>query len=554
MDETIKNAQYTLDQMYNIRAQYEPMWRKLSDYIYPQRGRFYEEDGSRNGQRRDMCLIDPFPTDAIKKCSAGLHSGLTSPSRPWFELSLQDNEKAEFHTVRQWLNNVHDIMMDIYARSNTYNMLYQLDAELPQFGTAACMMYQDYNYGLWHRPYTCGEYAGAVDSLGRVNMLARKMAFNSIQMVSEFGQANVSDRVLHAWGRKDLTTRFQVNMLVQRNEDYNPEKLEAGNFPWKSLYWEPGQHRFLRVSGYHEQPFLMPRWEVIANDIYGTGPGHSALGDCMQVQKLEKNKLHVIDNEADPAMMFPAGAKDVNTSPGAVNYAAEGTTVQAYALVPPGAKRYEGMVALVNEKHQRISSAFYNDLMIMLATADNNPQMTAREVAERHEEKLLMLSPVLEQFHNEVLEPLTLRTFGLGLRNNMFPPMPEEISADELKVNFVSLLAQAQRMVEMPAIEKVLGLAGSLAGVNPEVVDNINFDQALRKSASIYGAPEAILHSEEETKRIRQARAEQQVLAAQQEQIAQAATTAKDVAEGARLMSEADPGHNMLENIFGGLV
>lgn len=551
--EAMKRCNFLVNQLYSERTKYEPVWKQLSDYIYPMRGRFGEEDGGREGSRRDRCLIDPYPMDAVNKCSAGLHGGLTSPSKPWFELALADKEKSDFHTVRMWLNEVHDIMMGIYAKSNTYNMLYQLYAELPQFGTAAAMMYQDYEYGIWHRSFTCGEYAGGVDSKGRVNMFARKLSFNAMQMVEEFGKDKVSTSVLNAYSSGDVTTRFRVNMLIERNDEYDPEKLKLGNFPWKSWYWEEGQTDcFLRISGYHEQPFLMPRWTVVANEVYGVGPGHNALGNCMQLQKLEKNKLHATDNEADPALMLPASVKKVDTRPGAKNYVPSGENMQAYPLVPPGAKRYEGLMALVAEKRNQISSSFFNDLMVML-TVQDNPQMTAREVAAREEEKLLMLSPVLEQFHNEVLDPLTKRTFGICLRNGLLPPMPEEIKTEELKVNFISLLAQAQRMVEMPSIEKVMGFAGSMAAINPEILDNINFDQALRRSAEVYGAPEIILRSEEETAEIRRERQAMQQAQLEAEQAAQMAAPAKDMAQAARLMAETPvQDGNALEELLGG--
>lgn len=551
--EAMKRCNYLVNQLYSERSKYEPVWKQLSDYIYPMRGRFGEEEGSREGSRRDRCLVDPFPMDAVNKCSAGLHGGLTSPSKPWFELALQDKEKSDFHTVRLWLDQVHDIMMGIYAKSNTYNMLYQLYAELPQFGTAAAMMYQDYDYAIWHRSFTCGEYAGGVDSKGRVNMFARKLTLNARQMIEEFGKDKVSTSVMNAFARGDVTTRFRVNMLIERNADYDPDVLRLGNFPWKSWYWEEGEaDRFLRISGYHEQPFLMPRWTVVANEVYGVGPGHNALGNCMQLQKLEKNKLHASDSEADPAMMFPVSVKKVDTRPGAKNYIPDGTQMQAYPLVPPGAKRYEGLMQLVAEKRNQISASFFNDLMIML-TMQDNPQMTAREVAAREEEKLLMLSPVLEQFHNEVLDPLTKRTFGICLRNGLLPPMPEEIKAEELKVNFISLLAQAQRMVEMPSIEKVMGFAGSMAAINPEIIDNINFDQALRRSAEVYGAPEIILRSEDETAELRRERQAQMQAQAEAEQMAQMATPAKDMAQAAKVMAETPTqGGNVLDDLLGG--
>lgn len=552
---TLKEKQYLATQLIAQRSQHISNWKLLAKYIYPWRGRFDDEGTSRDGKRKDTVLVDSYPVEAFKKCSAGLHSGLTSPSRPWFKLSLQDKEKAEWYPVRAWLDSVEDVLMSMYARSNTYKMLYEHEAEMPLFGTSACMMVEDSEYGIWHTPFTCGEYAGGVDARGRVSVFYRRFELDARQMVGEFGKDNVSEHVLNAYRSNNVTLRFRVNMLIERNIDYKPYALKPGNFPWRSWYWEDGQtDRFLKISGYHEQPFMMPRWEVVANGVYGIGLGDNNIGNCMQLQKLEKVKLRSGDNSAMPAMMFPAGAKKVDMSPGAINFAPEGAAIQAYPLVPPGSKPYDGILMFTQEKRQQIAAGFYNDLMIMLSQQNGNPDMTAREVAERHEEKLLMLGPVLEQFHNEVLEVLTLRSFGIGMRNGFFPPPPEEVTKDELKVNFISLLAQAQQLVDMPAITNTIGIAGNLAGIAPDIMDNIDTDEVIRQVATINGAPAKILRSSETVEDIRKKREEAQAEAMQAERMMQAAGPTQALASAAKTMSETSiNGRNALEQMLGGV-
>ena len=119
--EAVKKKKNIVHQMMNERAQFEPTWKQLSDYINPTRGRFNEEDKTTDGKRRDYFLLDPYPMEACGKCAAGIHSGLTSPSRPWFALSLQDEELANYHTVKLWLEDCQDILMGIYAKSNMVN-------------------------------------------------------------------------------------------------------------------------------------------------------------------------------------------------------------------------------------------------------------------------------------------------------------------------------------------------------------------------------------------------------------------------------------------------
>lgn len=534
--EALKKKQCIVAQMYEEREKWVPKWKLLSKFIYPMRGRF-DEDQYAEGQRRDGYLIDPYPMTALLRCAAGLHSGLTSPSRPWFELGLADKEKAEMHEVRLWLNKCRDIMMRMYEQSNLYKALFEMEAEIAQFGTAGCLMLEDDNVGIRFRPYTCGEYAGAVDSMNRVIKFARRFEMNAEQLVLEFGEDNVSPMAKTCYEKHDIKSRFKVEMLIEKNNEYDPDVIALGNFPWKATYWEQGTSQgFLRISGYNAQPFMMPRWSTVANEPYGFGPGENALGDCMQLQVLQKSLLGIVENEARPAMVFPSSMKNVDRLPGGINFVPDGTQMTAYPLIPAGQKRYDGLANVIMNVQNQIDKTFYNDIMAMLARQENNTYMTAREVAERHEEKLLLLGPVIEQFHNEVLDVLTERVFDYCLRHELFPPAPQIIqSRSEMKVHFVSLLAQAQQSVELPSLQNALAFVQAMSQTHPEAVDLFNVDRMVRKMGTLGGVPEEIFNSEDEVNAIRQQRAEQQAQQAQMAQAAAMAKPAKDFAEAGKV-------------------
>ena len=550
--DVVRRKKNIVQQMMTERTQFEGTWKQLSKYINPTRGRF-DEDKTQEGRRRDYCLLDPYPMEASGKCAAGLHSGLTSPSRPWFALGLQDKELAEYHTVKLWLEECQDVLMGIYAKSNIYNMLLNIEAELTQFGTAAALLLEDFHTGVWARPYTCGEYAGNVDARGRVVQFARKFKLNAWQMVDEFGEDVVSDAVRHAYRAKNLKDYFPVTMLIEKNADYRPDSNALLNFKYKSYYFEDTQTDvFLKVSGYHEVPFLMPRWTVVANGIYGVGPGHNALGNCMQLQKIEKINCRLLEHRSDPALIVPSSVGKVNRLPGKETLVPDNLINGIRPLYEATGDRGEVMQT-IQYKQQQIGAAFFNDLFVMLAQQDN-PQMTAREVAERHEEKLLMLSPVLEQMHNEVLAPLTRRAFEICYRNGLLPPLPEELKGQEesIKAEFISLLAQAQKAVGTNAMEKTLAIAGNLMGASPEVMDNLDLDAAIRAHAQMSGTPETIMRDEQEVQKMRAQRAQQMQQEQQMQQAAAMAKPLKDSVEAARLLSETPINENTIGNILGG--
>ena len=332
-DRALRRKRSVVEQMYTERSGYEHVWEQLSRYINPYRGRFNVDTKTNEGKRKDYGLLDPYPMQAHAKCAAGLHSGLTSPSRPWFELSLQDAEKAEYHPVKLWLDDVKDVMMGIYAKSNIYNMLLQLEAELAQFGTGAAMLLQDYDTAVWARPFTFGEYAGAVDARGKVVQFSRKFVMTAWQIVNEFGVDVCSPAVRSAYKADNMTSTFEIQMLVEKNPKYEAGKLAIGNFKWRAYYWEAGASgNFLKISGYNECPFLMPRWLMVANNVYGTGPGHNALGDCMQLQKLEKIDLRILDNLSNPALIVPTGVGPVRRLPGQQTEVPPGSAAQISPL------------------------------------------------------------------------------------------------------------------------------------------------------------------------------------------------------------------------------
>ena len=272
----------------------------------------------------------------------------------------------------------------------------------------------------------------------------------------------------------------------------------------------------------------------------------------MQLQKIEKINCRLLEHRSDPALIVPSSVGKVNRLPGKETLVPDNLINGIRPLYEATGDRGEVMQT-IQYKQQQIGAAFYNDLFVMLAQQDN-PQMTAREVAERHEEKLLMLSPVLEQMHNEVLAPLTRRAFEICYRNGLLPPLPEELRGQEgsIKAEFISLLAQAQKAVGTNAMEKTLAIAGNLMGASPEVMDNLDLDAAIREHAQMSGTPEAIMRDEQEVQKMRAQRAQQMQQEQQMQQAAAMAKPLKDSVEAARLLSETPINENTIGSIMGG--
>jgi hypothetical protein len=178
---------------------------------------------------------------------------------------------------------------------------------------------------------------------------------------------------------------------------------------------------------------------------------------------------------------------------------------------------------------ERINKSFYADLFLMLANS-SNPQMTATEVAERHEEKLLMLGPVLERLQNEILDPLIEATFAKMVAAGIVPPSPPELQGKELNVEYVSMLAQAQRAISTNSIDRFVGNLGAVATLKPEVLDKFDADSWADAYADMLGIDPEMIVPSQQVAMIRNQRAQAQQAMQQQAMMQQGADTAAKLA------------------------
>lgn len=187
----------------------------------------------------------------------------------------------------------------------------------------------------------------------------------------------------------------------------------------------------------------------------------------------------------------------------------------------------------IEQTRQRISEQFFADMFLMISNVDAG-KMTATEVAERSQEKMMMLGPVLERLKNELLDPLIERTFNICSRAGILPPPPDEIQGRDIQVSYISMIAQAQKATALNSIRQGAQFAAELAQIQAaagaEVLDNVDFDGALREGLAAIGATPKMIRPEEEVQTSRQARAQQAQEMAQQAQIAQAVQSAKTLA------------------------
>ena len=532
------------------RSSFDSHWLDLSDYNLPRRAQFSVSDTNR-GHKKNQKIINSTSAQAIRTLRSGMMGGITSPARPWFKLTTSDPALARIDAVKDWLHIVDKEMGAVFLRSNLYNALPIVYGDIGVFGTAAMLVEEDFDRVIRCYAFPIGSYSVANDGKGRVRVFFREFRMTARQVVDKFGKAedgtidrdNLSTHVQSLYDDKTLDAWVNVCHVITANSDYDPTALSSNKKLFRSVYYEKGSDtngassyvtaddsKFLSDKGYDYFPVLVPRWEVTGEDVYGTNcPGMMSLGDVKALQTMEKRKAQAIEKKINPAMVASTKLKDSKISilPGDVTFGDEraGSVLRAAHEV---AISINELLDAIDKHENRISRAFFEDLFLMLAQSDRR-QITATEIDERKQEKLLALGPVLEQLNQDLLDPLIDITFDIMVKQELIPQPPEELQGLALKVEYVSIMHQAQKATGLAGIDRLTSFVGEVASFDPNALDKLDIDQLINEYADITGVPPNIVRSDDQVAAIREGKAQAAAQQQQLDQISQGAVAAKDL-------------------------
>lgn len=522
------------------RSSYEAHWMDLGRYLLPRRGRWFDENGRNRGRKMHQRIINSAGLIASRTLASGMHSGLTNPARPWFRLTVADPDLADFWSVRAWLDDVAQRMRDVLARSNFYNVLPMMYRELGVFGTSPIAMMEDDRDVVRFYNFTVGSYYIAQNDRLVVDTFCRRFRWTIAQAVSKYGEdaLNRNDRAKLRQGKLEET--IQYTHIIEPNRDYMPGYADAKGMPYRSVVIDEAsddKDTAVEDKGFHEFPVLCSRWETMEDTPYGSSsPGMDALGDVRSLQFHEIKSAGMLDKMNDPPLQAPGALenKTISLLPGQVTYRppTQGSDAKVEPLYVPEPQAFNYTQEAINKIEKRVQSAFFADLFMMIDQMPGVQPRTVMEIMERKEEKMLALGPVLEQLDSDTFDPMIDRLFNIMWRRGLIPKPPPELEGWPLKVEYTSILAQAQKAVATGNIERFAAFAGQLAGVNPQVLDRVNFDNVIDDYAEATGIPAKEINSDEVVQQIRQQRQQQQ-------NMEMAAKLAPALKQGVQAMGEA---------------
>lgn len=548
-----KAAAERLEALRSYRWSWWAHWALLAEMYNPRRYRWFVTPNQWNrGSPMNQAIVDETGLLAARKLSSGLLGGLTSPTKPWMRLAIHGMEDIGEGPEAIWLSTCTSLMLRVFAESNFYTTLGEYYWDLGVFGSALMYEFEDPDTIVNFVQPAIGEFFFGCDNAGRVDTSAREYTYTVAQTVQEFGEENCSTDVKAGFkqpGGKDrevvICHMIEPNGAVYQSGQslgYAIPKL----FKFREVYWEKANPaRCLRVRGYREKPFFGGRWSVTSNDPYGRSPGMDALPAVRQLQIEQRRKAEAIDKMVRPPLVGHVSLKNepMDILPGGVTFTPDqqaGGFKPVFQVEP----RIQEFMEDIKEVQARVDSCLFVDLFLMISQLDT--VRTATEIDARLGERIVQIGPVIERFENEVLDPIITRTFNIMMRRGLLPPPPPSLAGRTINVQYVSMLAEQQRQASTGAIERLLSLAGNLAGIQPQVMDNIDVDQAIRTYGTLLNVDPHVLASLEQVAQVRQQR--------QQEQAQMAALqTGAAAAQGAANLAKADLSRpNALTALTGG--
>lgn len=490
-----------------------------------------ESKGNRQSHRRVFCS-DPIKYNG--ELANIIHSTLTNPATRWSNIMFTDDMLNNDPEAVMWMQNANEKLRRYIQESNFDAQAGKLYPSFTALGNMQLFqeaLYDDDNRftGLNFTALHIAEVCWAENTRGEVDRVYRKFKMTASQLKEKFPDT-VSEKIEKA-STKDPHKEFVIYHIVMPRNREEVKTSDSGLLPPEqrpiaSYYILECDNSLLEEGGYYEMPIHIVRGTQVPGEVYGRGPGSIALADTKSYNKLRELMLKATATSVK--QMYIINNKnilgDLDLRDGGVTYVSD--TDGAIRLIPKDLSSFNFASLQLSELSERIKQTFYLDKLV-LPPRNETGEMSAFEVSIRVQEVQKVIGPMLGKLLSEFLQPLVLRAFKVLLRNQVFGELPPIIQQRGLSIDieFLNPLARGQKSEEIAAIRQWMDDVAVLAQANPQVLDYVNVDAAVKHIAKIRGVPVEVVTNDKEVMQIREARQQQQA----QQQALQAGVGIADI-------------------------
>lgn len=523
-------------QLETQRATHDTLWQDISRYVMPSKSDILEDKTPGvAGWTQD--IHDISANQANMKLASGSFDFLLTGK--WFAYEAPEEFSEQVgKDGRDWYKRCSEIAIRELNRSNWDLEAHEMLLDRGGFGTGAILCEENKGRnGLRFLTQQIGTYSIMENDEKLVDTLVRKIPMTVRNMVQKYGYENCAKKVRELWdkGGKEIHETFEVIHRISPRQDVRKGPAIAKEKPWASIHVDKKHKKLLRVSGYDEMPMAVSRFIRWGKSPWGYCPSVLALPITRTLNLLEKYMDALVEMAAFPRLLIPTNLQ------GDVDLRSSGITLfdpnLPNALPKEWATqgRYDIGVDRAEKMREFIDDAYHVNLF--QALADRTKTMTATEVLELKEEKLVNFSPTFARLRMEIFNPVLLRVFNVLYRQGKFKEPPSSVLAMlpdgtggplTPQVSLTSKLALAMKSLENKSFIEFLSMAELLFTIQPESIDRIAED-AIDKLAANAGVAVDFMATAQEIKAKQEARAKQQEAAAMLEAAQGMAKAGKDL-------------------------
>lgn len=485
-----------------------------------------------------------------------------------FEFVPQVAQKdAVFSDAYDMMNTVNEVMPVnlAMAEAGVMTAFHEAVLDAAVFGTGAIIAIET-------KDYRCPVIAKALDAKtlsiaendsGQVDTVYMEKQFNVGKLVQRYGYAACSERVRKLYDQGKLDEKVKVLQVIEPRRERNPLKLGVLDAPFASIHIEVDEKHILQESGFNEMPVIVFRFWKTVGEVQGRSPAMDALADIRALNKLVEIFEKAGEMGLDPPRMISTedvlGAGKIPWGPGIM------IPVHATGRLGSDRKPIEPIITVTNPgwAQQRITDLRDNVMQYFmldrLSDLNNRSRQTLGEANIRNELRMYMVGPHLIRILVEMVTPFLDRAFNILLEMGLFGVVrgseqdiqlqmmgmePKYLSDDFVnhrsmglkgyRINFISPAARLMKLEEGQGLDQLTQYMLMLAQANPGVLNNLDFDEAVRSKQRLTGASQKVLKSPAQVQQQRQADA-QQAAQMQEMQMAQAQAVAfRDAAKGVK--------------------
>lgn len=384
---------------------------------------------------------------------------------------------------------------------------------------------------------------------GFIDQIFMLKEFTVRQAVQEYGETNVSPRVLEAFKAGKLNDKIEVLIVISPRDEKDKYAADGKTrldgvlgMACQAVHIDKSNKVLMRESGYHELPVFIVRFYKTIGEAYGRSPGMVALPDTVSLNALKEAIIIAAEKQLDPPLALlddgRLGGGTIDTSAGALNvFNPSGRVVSDKPIMPLyTVGEMESAEKLVEKFTQSITQAFYVDRLLDL---NNTVQMTAYETSVRNRMRGEALGSLFARQELELFTPLIERSFNILYRkgllgefgdpslagkirnawNKILGKKVQAIPADVqaaidagLDVFEIEYISPAKRFMQSEKLQGLLTLsdfAVQNGQVIPGLLDNVSGDELIRSVEKYSGSPK-VLRTADEVQKIRADAAAQQ--------------------------------------------